>query len=514
LASFTSAKRNKAPMKKTLQLLPVIFAYFFVLLFCYAGISKILDFENFQVQLAQSPLLSAYAGFISYAVIITEFIIAALLCIKKCRLLGLYLSLGIMVSFTVYIYLILNYSDFVPCSCGGILEELGWTEHLIFNIFFVVLAFISILILERQQLKSLIKSVSYSGLTILLSSGIVVFIFLSSEHIIKKQNNFTRRYLQHLIEEDKVFDLGANSYYFAGADGEKIYLGNSTAPLIITTIDSALIHKVELKVNVDQTNFTVRSVKAQVRPPHYYIYDGSVPIVYRGNLSSTNAKTISFGDAYFDQLKILDSAKFAIRTLNSKTQNFTLGILNLNAKPRVTLYDNIIEKQKDGVFDADGILIQDLNHDQYIYTYFYRNQFLILDSSLHLLRKLRTIDTVSRAQVQVALLKNGQHKMNAPPLMVNKGMVAHGGLLFNQSNLKGKYETAEIWKEASIIDVYWTDQQEYVGSFYISNRKDGKMSDMMVTDRYLYILCGNGIVRYQFSKLFQKSFKIRGSRKP
>ncbi|MEG0917288.1 MAG: hypothetical protein RSF68_09775, partial [Myroides sp.] len=36
-------------------------------------------------------------------------------------------------AFTVYIFLILNYSPFVPCSCGGVLEDLGWWEHLWFN---------------------------------------------------------------------------------------------------------------------------------------------------------------------------------------------------------------------------------------------------------------------------------------------------------------------------------------------------------------------------------------------
>jgi len=38
-----------------------------------------------------------------------------------------------MTAFTVYIFLILNYSPFVPCSCGGVLEDLGWWEHLWFN---------------------------------------------------------------------------------------------------------------------------------------------------------------------------------------------------------------------------------------------------------------------------------------------------------------------------------------------------------------------------------------------
>ena len=48
-------------------------------------------------------------------------------------------------AFTVYIYLILNYSDFVPCSCGGILEKLGWTEHLIFNGICVIMGVVAII---------------------------------------------------------------------------------------------------------------------------------------------------------------------------------------------------------------------------------------------------------------------------------------------------------------------------------------------------------------------------------
>lgn len=127
-------------MKTIYKFIPIFASFFFILLFIYAAASKMLDFENFQVQLAQSPLLSAYAGFISYGVIGIEIGIAALLMFQQGRKIGLYASFAIMVAFTVYIYLILNYSDFVPCSCGGILEKMGWTEHLIFNIGCTVLA--------------------------------------------------------------------------------------------------------------------------------------------------------------------------------------------------------------------------------------------------------------------------------------------------------------------------------------------------------------------------------------
>lgn len=107
---------------------------FFILLFVYAATSKLIDFENFQVQVAQSPLLSAFATPIAYGVVLGELMIASMLCFSKSRTLGLYLFIGFMTAFSVYIYLILHYSPFVPCSCGGILEAMGWREHLWFNV--------------------------------------------------------------------------------------------------------------------------------------------------------------------------------------------------------------------------------------------------------------------------------------------------------------------------------------------------------------------------------------------
>ena len=120
----------------------------YVLLFIYAAVSKFLDFENFQVQLGQSPLLSAFAGWVSWGVPITEILIAIVLLFPRYRLVGLFAAFSLMVMFTTYIIIILNFSSFIPCSCGGILEKMSWTQHLIFNIVFVLLAAAGILILR------------------------------------------------------------------------------------------------------------------------------------------------------------------------------------------------------------------------------------------------------------------------------------------------------------------------------------------------------------------------------
>src|SRR5690554_7000127 len=131
--------------------------YLCILLFVYAAVSKLLDFNTFQNQLGQSPLLSAYAHWIAWAVPVSEILIAILLCINRFRMLGLYGFYGLMVMFTTYIIIILNFTSFTPCSCGGVLEKLGWIEHLYFNLAFIILSALSIVLLSSNKKSSYLK---------------------------------------------------------------------------------------------------------------------------------------------------------------------------------------------------------------------------------------------------------------------------------------------------------------------------------------------------------------------
>lgn len=301
-------------------------SYLYILLFVYASISKLLDFENFQVQLAQSPLLSAYAGTVSVTVIILELLLVLFLSFRRTRLLGLYGSFAIMTAFSVYIYLIFNYSDFVPCSCGGVLEKLGWTEHLIFNIVFVLLALYGTIIIEREKNTSILRIVSVDVAIIIVSSAIVVALFFTSEHVIKKKTILQDVLSPHAAEMDYFFDLKVNSNYFAGFQNNEVYLGNYTAPLQPTVLKKSTVQLIKL----DNTDPTFRSVTVRIKDSDFYLYDGSVPIIYRGNIDDLSGKIISFKDCYFDQLQVIDSVHFAFRSLSLKQQN-VLGKLNLDS---------------------------------------------------------------------------------------------------------------------------------------------------------------------------------------
>lgn len=117
-----------------------------VILFVYAASSKLMDFTKFRVELGKSPLLTAFAGIIAWIIPAIELVIATLLCIPRSRLAGLYASFTLMCLFTLYIGYILRFSPYVPCSCGGVLQNMSWNTHLVFNSCFVVLAALGVLI--------------------------------------------------------------------------------------------------------------------------------------------------------------------------------------------------------------------------------------------------------------------------------------------------------------------------------------------------------------------------------
>lgn len=120
-------------------------ALLLIVLFVYTATSKLLDYDNFVAQLGQSPVLTKYAEILVIVIPVIEYLIALLFLITKFRTLAFYASFSLMIMFTTYIIIILNFSDFIPCSCGGVLEDLGWTEHIIFNLVFVILSAASIL---------------------------------------------------------------------------------------------------------------------------------------------------------------------------------------------------------------------------------------------------------------------------------------------------------------------------------------------------------------------------------
>lgn len=490
-----------------------IVCYLYILLFVYAAVSKLLDFENFSIQIAQSPLLTAYTGFVAPAVIAVELILSMALIYRRSRLLALYGSAFLMMAFTVYIYLILNYSEFIPCSCGGVLEKMGWMEHLIFNASFVVLAITAIIITEHENQRPILRTGAFSLLALSAATLLVVGLFVSSENIVRKENNFTRRYLQQPLDDAKILELKYDSHYFAGADDNHIYLGDYGAPFQLTIIDKALATAKHRNIQLENASWKFRKFRFKVMGSYLYGYDGTIPVIYRGPITDSILHVMSLNDAPFSQLQVTSDNKYALVAQSRNEQKNILGVLQPGNREVVFNY-NILKKQQDGIFDTDGILLWDQSAKRLTYGYFYRNSILHFDEDLNLPYQLHTIDTFSRAQVSAVKNSAGLHKMDAPPITVNRNMAVHAKVLFVESNMMGRFETRKIWDDASVVDMYSTDVQLYLGSFFVENRGKKKMSQMLPTDEYLFVLSGSKILRYRMAQAITRNFKKVEAEKP
>lgn len=140
-------------MKKS-TLIDLISALF-ILLFMYTASSKLLDFSAFEATLAASPLIGkSLAPIVAWGLPITEIIISLLLFFPRTRHRGMWASLFLMIAFTGYIGYLAYFAPHKPCSCGGVLKDLSWKEHFIFNIFFTLLAALGLWLYRKQRLQS------------------------------------------------------------------------------------------------------------------------------------------------------------------------------------------------------------------------------------------------------------------------------------------------------------------------------------------------------------------------
>lgn len=328
--------------------------------------------------------------------------------------------------------------------------------------------------------------------------GSVVLMFLLSEKEVHRNNAFTRRFPPHPILKKRDFELGHNSYYIAGLDRDVLYLGNPTTPLYLLKINLSSKDTAQIKIDIKESNFPFRNIKFRLYPPYFFMMDGTVPCIFRGRINEWIARPWSLDSAFFDVAIPMDSQRLVIRSFNGNSQSTILGIMDKDTSTSVLLKRDVLEKQIDGVFDVDGILTYSSKNNLLSYVYYYRNEYIIMDTDLMVLNRQQTLDTVNKAQLQIALLKQGAiTEMQSPPLIVNDNASLDGDFIYINSNRLGKYEHDNMLDQASIIDVYNWKNDTYGYSFYLYKERSENINEIRINNKNLYVLVGNRLSIYE-----------------
>lgn len=123
----------------------------FIGLFLYTGLIKIWEGDLFYNNVRSAPLFGSdtVASLTAWIVPTLELIVAALLFWPKTTLKGLYLVLGLLSVFTIYIVGLLFFSPYIPCTCRTFLPKLTWNQHLYFNIACMLLVVMAIVLYRK-----------------------------------------------------------------------------------------------------------------------------------------------------------------------------------------------------------------------------------------------------------------------------------------------------------------------------------------------------------------------------
>lgn len=135
----------------------------FVLLFIYTAIEKLRDPHLFQSMMARSPLLYRYDYLLAYIVPILELVLVILLVIPRTRKIALIASIMMIAIFTGYIAFMILFTPELPCTCGGVISELTWRAHLLFNGGFIAMGFVALVI--NKEIKQKLIAINRSSRT-------------------------------------------------------------------------------------------------------------------------------------------------------------------------------------------------------------------------------------------------------------------------------------------------------------------------------------------------------------
>ncbi len=351
--------------------------------------------------------------------------------------------------------------------------------------------------------KKLLFIVFISGLSFCF---IIVLFSLSGNSV--KPNPFERIFTHNFLHLSNVLEMKNKDFYIAGSTSNYIYLGSYNDRLKLLLTDTKLADTTPVYL-VNTKRYKLKAAKVLVDSPNFFLSDNIAHKLYTGKLSNGRFRPLTGKPVFLAGNSVpISESSFAIRTWKDSLKELELA-KQTSSPPYLSRAPELLEKQIDGVFCTDGILYYNKNLKMIIYTYYYRNEFICVDTSMQLLYRGNTLDTVSKAGIHVTEVKSASKTTTSAPRKVsNSGGATFGPWLFNRSKLMARNEEKKQFLNASVIDAYdLTNYGRYMFSFYLPKYKKHKAREFRVFENYIIALYDRYVVVYDVENGFFSQFQ-------
>lgn len=132
-------------MKITREHITIFIATLLAILFFYAAMSKITNYDQSKSEMLNQIFPSKLAIILTWLIPTLEIIITFLLLYRPFFRVGFLSSTILLGIFSFYIAVVMTgVFGRIPCSCGGILKNMSYGTHLLFNLVFLNLGMLGI----------------------------------------------------------------------------------------------------------------------------------------------------------------------------------------------------------------------------------------------------------------------------------------------------------------------------------------------------------------------------------
>ena len=312
----------------------------------------------------------------------------------------------------------------------------------------------------------------------------------------QRKNGFTRIF-KDIIRPAGELRLDYAGFYIAGVSTRHIYLGDYLRPTHLLILNQELSDMQHVKLKVPASiRFAWKLAKLFVDSPVIRLAEGITPCILEGSLPRSDLHESKYPDLYFTVALPISSLSLLVKC-NDRNSGQDILVKETNENKYFHAAKNILEKQIDGIFCVDGLMLAEAGSNRIFYVYFYRNQFICLDTNLNILYKKNTIDTNTTAKITVSSFRNNTAStFSSPPFTVNKYACLSKDWILIKSDLQADNEDKEKFARASVIDLYSARDGIYQFSFYLPDSDSEKAKSFSLSGDLLIALYDHAICTY------------------
>ncbi len=322
---------------------------------------------------------------------------------------------------------------------------------------------------------------------------VVVILFIYSDP--QKQNHFTRKKIAEnpmLLAEAEMPD---DIYGITGMTQQHIFFYcQRPGEFIKADYNFKCMNRISFDIsnNMRATN----QFRTAFHSGNLYTIAMNVPAVIVYSLTSGNILTYNLQKTFNES--VLISPNTVIQRAYAKIND---GIQLVPAKVSLRFggiewNNKLIREDDEGSFSTHGMFSYDQHNGTVVFSEYYSNHFICLDTNLNLLGRYHTIDTFSTSQVRSVRTKGGGFTLSNPPRVINLKSTAGNGVLYIHSSLRADNENTTEYNDNLILDTYDLKNGVYRGSYYIPKPAGEKVRDINVTNDKMTILLENTAYLY------------------